>query len=34
MISCAIKVRVQTADFAVESIYQQLLQQSPDCGAI
>ncbi len=34
MFNCQIEVRVQTADFAVAPIYQQLLQQSPDCGAI
>ena len=31
---CKIEVRVQTEDFAVAAVYQQLLTQSPDCGAI
>ncbi len=31
---CQIKVGVQTEDFAVAAVYQQLLTQSPDCGAI
>ncbi|MBU0913773.1 MAG: molybdenum cofactor biosynthesis protein MoaE [Gammaproteobacteria bacterium] len=34
MFSSVINVRVQTEDFAVDRIYQQLLNQSPDCGAI
>ncbi|MBU1621631.1 MAG: molybdenum cofactor biosynthesis protein MoaE [Gammaproteobacteria bacterium] len=34
MFNCQINVRVQAEDFAVESTYQQLLQQSPDCGAL